>query len=196
MLEGGDNKAKIIVESCVIFPFNSTSNTRYSLINERIAVDEGTLILRSPKLNFVRFKTHMVMIGINDHEMYLNCNTYLCPSSDKSATCTDRRAMAQHTSYATRLQEESKEDSLETDTSNKLIAITGISEHINVNLPKFLPEQLSNDEVPNIGKDDYIRIGLVDNLLYHFNLKNNTYVVELYKGTGKMKSGFKRDLLK
>ena len=85
MLHDGDNKAKIIVESCVVYPFNSTSNPRYSLIHERIAVDDGTLILRSPQLNLVRFKTHMVNIGLEDHELYLNCNTNLCPSSDKSS---------------------------------------------------------------------------------------------------------------
>ena len=100
--------------------------------------------------------------------------------------------MAQHTSYSTRLQEEFKEESLETDTPKKLTTITGISEHINVNLPKVLPEQLSKDEVPNIGEDDYIRIGLVEKLLYHFKLINSTYIVELYKGTGKMKGDFKR----
>ena len=133
------------------------------------------MILRSPELNLVRFKTHMVMIGIDDHEMYLICNTYLCLSSDKSATCTDRRAMAQHTSYSTRLQKEFKEESLETDTPKKLTTITGISEHISVNLPKVLPEHLSKDEVPNISEDDYIRIGYVDKLLYHFKLINSTY---------------------
>ena len=154
ILHYGNNKAKIIVESCVIYPFNSTLNTRYSLINARLAVDEGTMILRSPQLNLVRFKTHMVMIGIDDHEISLTCNTYLCPSSDKSAICTDRAAMAQHTPYSTRLQKVFPKESLETYSPKKLSMITGILEHINVNLPKALTEQHSQEEVPNIGEDD------------------------------------------
>lgn len=185
-LQGGDNKAKIIVTKCVTYPFNhSNAALHHSVIDERIAVDKGTQIFQSPKLNVVRFKMQTFKIGIMFREVYLSCGAYVCPSSDNTSTCVDARAKIQHNSYATRqLAEFSASDS--TPKPKSLMSV--VSENFGVVLPKFQPGQLTQEDVPEIGEEDYIRIGSQDKLFYHFKSINGNYIVGLYNGDGKLKS--------
>lgn len=191
LLQYGDPKAKIIVNSCVVYPVtrNETTNLHHTIINNRVVVDKGSLLFQSPELNVIQFRTQIVKVGTDNHDVSLRCDVIVCPSSDNSATCTDRRAKAQHMSTATHRKEEL---SYSPKKESKQL-ITAISENIEVKLPRFVPYQrvwaddLSLMSSTSIGDEDYLRIGLKDKLLYHFQLINGNYIVKLFNGTGKIK---------
>ena len=183
-LQGGDEKAKIIVTKCVSYPFNhSDSSLHHTVIDDRIVVNDGSLIIRSPKLNIVRFKMQTFKIGINYREVYLSCGVYVCPSSDKSDTCTDKTANAQHIVAATRQQAAVTAKGGSQQTKSLLNVV---SDNFGVVLPKFSAGQLTQEDVPEIGEEDYLRTGRDNKLLYHFKSSNGNYIVGLYKGTGKL----------
>ena len=131
-LQDCDEGAKIILSSCVAFPYlNSDSSLNPIVINERTAVDDISQMLSSRQLNTVRFKMQTFKIGINFREVYLRCYAFLCPSNDKSATCNDDRAKAQHITNATRQKE-------------KFVAAEGLQQiksviHLESSVPGVLP---------------------------------------------------------
>jgi hypothetical protein len=184
-LQGGDVKAKIIVTKCVSYPFNnSDSGLHHTVINERIVVDDGSQIFRTSKLNILRFKMQTFKIGINFREVYLSCGAYICPSSDKSDTCNDKIANAQHLETATRKLAAATAKGANASQQTKS-AINVVSDHFGVVLPKFTAGQLTQEDVPELGEEDYLRTGRDNKLLYHFKASSNgNYIVSLYKGTG------------
>lgn len=137
-----DGPAKLIVEEC--YGSASDVNDKFTVIQNQIAIDDGTDILRSPLLHEVRFRMELFRLSPNSKELYLTCSTYVCPSSDDSNRCSNRAAQAQHTQNAGRVAASDAEELI----AQPIIGSHGVIPHNEILQPKlkrqpdYFPDEL------------------------------------------------------
>jgi hypothetical protein len=146
--------AKIIVEKCVAFPYlnDPNPNNKLVIIQDKLAVEDSTIMYRSPALNKVRFKLQTFKIT-NNKEVYLSCSGSVCPLSDNSTLCNDSAANDQHLPGASKAAGPSAAPS-----SGGSISV--VSDGYDVPDPMLKKKPVfDKDDFPELGSDDEVRIG-------------------------------------